>query len=100
MTDNELLNLAAKAANFEIKEGALWNPLVDDGDALRLAIQIGMTIECSSPTMPNACCIAGILLTQQNGFCRNVEPYSVHQSPEEATRRAITRVAAAIGKLK
>lgn len=51
MTDNELLELAAKVANIEIyidENGTpwvdgdkyIWNPLVDDGDALRLAVKI------------------------------------------------------------
>ena len=27
-------------------EGLLWNPLTDDGDALRLAVQLRMSIDC------------------------------------------------------
>ena len=74
MTDKELLELAAKAAGFGAaktgrtcwteseyprnsgKHGALWNyvgymdtaelwnPLTDDGDALRLAVKLGLQI--------------------------------------------------------
>lgn len=62
MTDKELLELAAKACGvsgsyiriddghnpLEVGIGDLtgtwWNPLVDDGDALRLAIQLGLII--------------------------------------------------------
>jgi hypothetical protein len=50
MTDRELLKLAAKAAGYNMAkvldgypmymEGyGIWNPLTDDGDALRLAVK-------------------------------------------------------------
>lgn len=49
-TDRELLELAAKAAGYEYaKHGGYivvfgipgnWNPLSDDGDALRLAVKL------------------------------------------------------------
>jgi hypothetical protein len=47
MTDRELLELAAKAADLPweqwcINGDASWNPLIDDGDALRLAVKLGM----------------------------------------------------------
>lgn len=38
MTDQELLKWAAKAAGYV--ENSDWNPLTDDGDALRLAVQL------------------------------------------------------------
>jgi hypothetical protein len=57
MTSKELLELAAKAAEygepvdacefglcFEFGEG-FWNPRTDDGDALRLAYQLEMVID-------------------------------------------------------
>ena len=52
-TDRELLELAAKAAGLnysfeygcyfddEYEQGCDWNPLDDDGDALRLAVKLG-----------------------------------------------------------
>lgn len=45
MRDRELLELAAKAAGIEevtptMLEYGKWNPLDDDGDALRLAISL------------------------------------------------------------
>lgn len=61
--DRELLELAAKAARVEVLrwnsgqepyssgEGfilpnlRIWNPLTDDGDALRLAVNLGIHIE-------------------------------------------------------
>lgn len=53
MSDRELLELAAKAAgevagdwigNPHYMNGVLmrWNPLTDDGDALRLAVKLGL----------------------------------------------------------
>lgn len=54
--DRELLELAAKAAGMTIvarrEDGALgldeicswWNPLADDGDALRLAVKLRISI--------------------------------------------------------
>lgn len=55
MIDRELLELAAKAAGYKMadvldgyplwREGyGIWNPLTDDGDALRLAVELEMTI--------------------------------------------------------
>ena len=54
MTDRELLELAAKAAGYQlgpsgqyiVEDGIAtgWNPLEDDGDALRLALDIGIAI--------------------------------------------------------
>ena len=51
MTDKELLELAAKAAEIEIKHwigsdpySPKWNPLTDDGDALRLAVKLGIDV--------------------------------------------------------
>ena len=59
MTDRELLELAAKAAGIDwfdepalqagkglhMKSGPFWNPLTDDGDALRLAMNLGFIVE-------------------------------------------------------
>ncbi|SAK33250.1 hypothetical protein [Burkholderia multivorans] len=54
MSDLELLKLSAKAAELELEEsiypgwfmcsGRQWNPLVDDGDALRLAVKLKMDV--------------------------------------------------------
>ncbi|MBD1601961.1 hypothetical protein [Pseudomonas typographi] len=64
MTDRELLELAAKAAGVEgeyfhsenpihvgiflKKRMAYWNPLTDDGDALRLMSTLAMDVICHS----------------------------------------------------
>lgn len=92
MTDKELLDLAAKAAGVQLKytpsgspwadiEGA-WNPLTDDGDALRLAVKLGIL---SHPLL-------------QHYFA--VETLMPERDPYAATRRAIVRAAAEIGKTK
>ena len=100
MTDKELLELAAKAAGVEYNlnygqgfwvgeyySGKEWNPLTDDGDALRLAVKLGF--------MDSGVGFARVLSElQQMIFPANVDldrPYS-------ATRRAIVRAAAAIGE--
>jgi hypothetical protein len=57
MTDRELLEAAAKAAGYEVKETQIgleiktgqncfqyWNPLVDDADAFRLQVDSGVDI--------------------------------------------------------
>ncbi len=104
MTDKELIELAAKAyvdkcwhENAAYMKAFLsrWNPLTDDGDALRLAVRLGL----------------GILFGQY----APLDVYSVYISKVEGgdelavgcitdgdefgvVRRAITRAAAQIGK--
>lgn len=116
MTDRELLDLAAKAASVkytveddeyyktrkffglwlvyddEPSEYArrYWNPLTDDGDALRLAVKLHIATDFTS-----------------SGVYAGQDPDSedsdwVHEfnnnDPYAATRRAIVRAAAEIGK--
>jgi hypothetical protein len=93
MNDKELLELAAKAAGnitFEdcfMQNPAIygkreWNPLTDDGDALRLAVKLE------------------ILNTRPNGYeWPNIDLFNQHKDdPYAATRRAIVRASAEIGK--
>ena len=98
MTDRELLELAAKAAGFfryncnnSIAEdkwgsGYRWNPLTDDGDALRLAVKLAIEPRFGDGIVTAACHGAWEEVSYA-GFGR-----------EEATRRAIVRAAAEIGK--
>jgi Zn-finger protein len=97
MTDRELLELAAKAADIELwhedvftkgltqkisQSGILcWNPLTNDGDALRLAVKLRLT--------PH---IDGNLTDCEDCTVAHLD------DPYAATRRAITRAAAEIGK--
>ena len=90
MTDRELLELAAKAAVLRPATNALgepswttglgsgcfdWNPLTSDGDALRLAVKIKW--------VPSRV---------------EFEKLAVQDDPCAATRRAIVRAAAGIGR--
>lgn len=110
MTDREMLEMAAKAAGYAVewhevvvsrrgrfgliehtkKEGfrlnfQRWDPLTDDGDALRLAVRLHMQVSvttesCRAETLP----------------CLGVR---VNDSDENlATRRAVVMAAAAVGR--
>ena len=111
MSDRELLELAALAAGYEVIWGeqwgayfragkflaessrSFWTPLTDDGDTLRLAVTLKLRI------MPQEKCVyvesnpdtmlgfAGVSVLEMYGT-----------APCAATRRAITRAAAEIGK--
>lgn len=107
MTDKELLELAAKAAGIDltfeidgvttchwendIESLGEWNPLTDDGAALRLAVSL-----CLIPYIPVFC--------HQKAICQNedasifVEEEVQTNDPYAATRRAIVRAASEIGK--
>lgn len=106
MTDRELLEAAAKAINANVEftsgcwtfgqktecrlnDGELWNPLTDDGDALRLAVAIAEKYQFHSITW--------------NWVSRGVQVFAdgiegTGQDTLSATRRAIVSAAAAIGK--
>ena len=102
--DRELLELAAKAAGIVISEhigirsdyfaddstGKEWNPLTDDGDALRLAVTLQMTVLVHQFT---AMAETGAVTFQAR------EKATMNYSIGEATRRAIVRAAAAIGEV-
>ena len=110
MTDRELLELAATAAGYVFvvhtgydedegvhvthtwirDHGKLveWNPLLDDGDALRLAIKLYFAIKLEGD------CVYAIGCEAQN-----YQLFEWHKDdPYAATRRAIVRAAAEIGK--
>lgn len=117
MNDRELLELAAKAAGMDIYEstdGTLqnrpvwvfsagggmgtmpyevrWNPLNDDAQALRLAVKLGMDIDSAYDAVE----------VKQYSFDKEKFIVSVlednRNDPYAATRRAIVRAAAEIGK--
>jgi hypothetical protein len=104
MTDRELLELAAKAVGIELNGASLapiymgedgqwvsWNPLSDDGAALRLALQLHMNIDASFSHSVEA----SILIDD------GMERVSAEESGPDmsaATRHAIVRAAAEIGK--
>ena len=109
MTDRELLEMAAKAAGKDIDlirydedwgfaillSAKWWNPLTDDGDALRLAVRMRIAFKFfrNAPPelgLPRLCALA----TMENGN------WFAEEGADEvaATRRAIVRAAAEIGK--
>lgn len=97
MNDRELLEGAARAAGYGelrflddssiIVNGRRWNPLADDGDALRLAVKLHISLM-----------MRGISLSAfDHGETLHIEEwYSGDMAT--ATRRAIVRAAAEIGK--
>ena len=97
--DRELLELAAKAAGYNViyfdnpslkrfidSDGEEWNPLTDDGDALRLAVKLELDV---------AVWKSYVAVVGYDGL-HAVE--DVNDDPYAATRRAIVRAAAEIGK--
>jgi hypothetical protein len=106
MNDKELLEFAAKAAEIELinlngvlyrnldaTRCCLWDPLTDDGDALRLAVKCGLSVQVGASVFvhgdPDFCDPAYIRVE----ICE-----SLKTDPFSATRRAIVRAAAEIGK--
>ena len=101
MTDRALLEAAAKAAGIEVDASILfaggsnsWNPLTDDGDALRLAVKLRLRV--CTPTTDTDCALAS------NGDVTAYSEDELSDTPMSdlyaATRRAIVRAAAEIGK--
>ena len=106
-TDKELLELAAKAAGWPhrhwLGEGFLsvyddegrydiFLPLTDDGSALQLAVKLGMQVG-PNPASREPMCFAW---PRQQGVIAQYETHG--DDPYAATRRAIVRAAAEIGK--
>lgn len=97
MTDDEqLMRMAALAAWIELaypsgmpiwaKHGGIWNPLGDDGQALRLAVKLEMCIDCAqrgNSTFDHMKLDAKAVVHDINDPCG-------------ATRRAIVECAAAL----
>lgn len=104
-SDRDLLEAAARAAGLAVdlelssftgrglylddRDATLWNPLVDDGDALRLALDLRIAIdhEGDARTPRDG---AG----EQATFIGPPNPPAVDHA---ATRRAVVRAAAALG---
>jgi hypothetical protein len=106
-TGRELLEKAAKAAGIELDwdvppksppwrmsgvgedkgPAAQWNPITDDGDALRLAVQLRMMVCVREDGFINAGNANRMLIVNIGD-----------QDPLAATRRAIVRAAAEIGR--
>jgi hypothetical protein len=98
MTDRELLEKAAKAEGHGVYfdelsgltfmddkfTGVLWNPLHNDGDALRLAVKLRISVYHAPLGFTLAVSVDGKTSEREDA------------TTEAATRRAIVRAAAAI----
>lgn len=100
MTNKELLELAANAAGGFVyvenmgwieqdehgNRGSWWNPLGDDGDALRLAVKLGLDVR------------NGLYTDMVFVDCFGIDAVEIEygDDPYAATRRAIVRAAASI----
>ena len=105
MNDRDLLILAAKAAGMTLGKhtqkdwaftygGKEWNPLADDGDALRLAVKLRMVIDTDYNGGANAGNAAVDFGEPEYGY----QEGQGKPAPLAATRRAIVRAAAEIGE--
>jgi hypothetical protein len=95
MTDKELLELAAKACGLEEAKMRIefnqWNPLTDDGDALRLAVKLGLMLDEITQGYRAGHWVATHTNIESCYELAIPDPYA-------ATRRAIVRAAAEIGR--
>jgi len=105
MTDKELLDAAAKAAGVtapwsekaqayrwpEGSEWVEWNPLVDDGDALRLVVKLGLLVSVHHESERMK---AHVVVVTPHPHVDVTEPFG---DAYAATRRAIVRAAAMLG---
>ena len=102
MTDRELLELAAKACGLEEAKLRIefnqWNPLTDDGDALRLAVKLKMVIDTDYNGGATAGNAAIDMDDPEYGPEYGYQEGMGKKEPYAATRRAITRAAAEIGR--
>ena len=100
MDDVKLLKLAAKAAGIPLipNEGVplidvegqpYWNPLTDDGDALRLSVKLKLDVMFFKG-------FGEVIVESNDASVRCSELYGADTMP--ATRRAIVRAAAEIGR--
>lgn len=105
-TDKELLELAARAAGYQFdstdpfeiciphKGGDNyyeWNPLTDDGDALRLAVKMRFELNVED---------YGASVREYKTRCWTAFEAHLHGGIEAATRRAIVVAAAEIERAK
>lgn len=117
MTDRELLQLAAKAAGYshyeyveaDYRDGrkvtghydslleVCINPLTDDGDAFRLAVALNLDIWRRKWPSGNSYVAAQKIWCPQDSMYYD-DGEAIGNNPRAATRRAIVRAAAEIGK--
>jgi hypothetical protein len=125
VTDRELLEAAAKAAGIEVHwlptyntlepfafyqraagvfrapvgtmpYGPIWNPLLDDGSAFRLAVKLGMKVYVD--IHPQGCDCVEAVSIRPGWRMEDRAIVNIDGDPLAATRRAIVRAAAEIGR--
>ena len=103
----ELLTLAAKAAGYVVRQsniiagfvdhsGEVWNPLDDDGDALRLAVRVGMNCAFLPQVWRESFCAVAAAFDDGHPAVNVTEKHG--EDANAATRRAIVRAAAEVGR--
>ena len=115
MTDRELLELAAKAhgsleyvaeldawINIEPDGSrcAWWHPLTDDGDAFRLAVKLRMGIHYETQFHADEMTdvVEVFYMRDEDGSTTRCIMQELGADADAATRRAIVRAAAEIGR--
>lgn len=90
----ELIKLAAKASRIDIDKFTGWNPIDDDGDALRLAVKLEFDIQQETNNV--------YVLYWFDQSMKDVEAITTYVGDDRfaATRLAITKAAAEIGKTR
>jgi hypothetical protein len=103
MTDQELLERAAKAAGVEVTGivaegiphrfgGGYWNPITDDGDALRLATKLLINLYHGSQW------VEAIFDHRKESMAVIIEYFRAEEHRALAMRRVIVRAAAELVK--
>ena len=118
MTDREMLELAAKAGGYarheyvenSARDGRVVtghydsllevciNPLTDDGDALRLAVKLMIRVSVNRAFRLSIPGSVTVEYPDRDGFYFALGEAVTNGDPYAATRRAITRAAAEIGR--
>jgi hypothetical protein len=110
MSDRELLEAAARAAGIDLVPGIKpgyplwiegfgeWNPLDNDGDALRLAVKLRLDVHFEMNGPSGRTPIVEVMDGEEyqregQAFCAMQD---CSEDPYAATRRAIVRAAAAM----
>lgn len=110
MTDREMVELAAKAAGLKIEfmhemhpiafldhdsdwPRSMFNPLFDDGDAFRLSVRLKLSV-LHDESLDGA----PVVMVDENPYADHLDEYVCAPCSLGATRRAIVRAAAEIGK--
>ncbi len=115
MSEREMLELAALAAGYKVKWddhfdwleftddkfGCVWDPRTNDGDSFRLAVKLFISIKHPNPADLGGGYVTATLCKHRNRYRFLKEHWftvEFDDDPYAATRLAILRAAAEIGK--